>query len=89
MVGWPSAATVVVVNMRARGLLSLIQTTPLLLALVLWLCTLPVLLFIGALFLDWQATLSLVGLALVAELIACWFICKAPVIRTGPGASNR
>jgi len=48
--------------------------TRLFLALMLWLCTLPLLVFLAAPFLGWKVTTYLAGFLLVADLVACWFL---------------
>ncbi len=51
------------------------QDTNLFLALMLWLCTLPLVALIAYPFLGWKVTLYLAGFLLVADLVACWFLC--------------
>jgi hypothetical protein len=52
-----------------------------LLTLVLWLCTLPVLLAIAPFFLGWRVSLYLSGIVLIAELLLCWGVCWFPATR--------
>ena len=52
--------------------------TPLFMALLLWVCTLPVLLLTAPRFVGWTVTWYLVGAVLVAELVACWVLCRFP-----------
>ncbi|MDP2730609.1 MAG: hypothetical protein Q8O55_08995 [Dehalococcoidales bacterium] len=50
------------------------------LALALWVCTLPLVVIIALPFLGLKITLYLAGLLLLADLVACWFLCtfRAP-----------
>ena len=59
------------------------QGTPFLIAMMLWVCTLPLLAFLAAPFLGWKATAYLAGFLLVADLVICWFICRVRIPR-GP-----
>lgn len=51
------------------------QDTNLFLALMLWLCTLPLLALVAYPFLGWKITFYLAAFLLVADLVACWFLC--------------
>ncbi len=62
--------------------------TPLCLALMLWLCTLPLLAFLAAPFLRWKVTAYLAGFLLVADLVACWFLCRFRVQRQDTTSSE-
>jgi len=61
------------------------QDTNLFLALMLWLCMLPLLALIVYPFLGWKITLYLAGFLLIADLVACWFLCT---FRLKPGAEQ-
>lgn len=69
-------------HMRFQRLLARVQSTPLLLALVVWLCTVPLLLLLGGWLLSWPATVTVIVLVLLAELVACWLICRTPRLRS-------
>lgn len=51
---------------------------PLALALLLWLCTLPLLLLIALPLLGQGTTLVLALLLLAGELVLCWLLCVGP-----------
>ena len=51
------------------------QDTNLFLALMLWLCILPLLVLVAYPFLGWKITFYLAAFLLVADLVACWFLC--------------
>ena len=53
--------------------------TPLFLALMLWICTLPLIAIIALPFLGLKITLYLAGFLLVADLIACRVLCRVRV----------
>lgn len=52
------------------------RDTNLFLALMLWLCALPLVAILGLRFLGWEITLYLAGFLLVADLVLCWFLCN-------------
>lgn len=60
--------------------------TPLLMTLVLWLPTAPLILLIVPWLVGWQATWYAVGVALVGELAACWAIYRFAEARRTPVA---
>ncbi len=51
------------------------QDTTLFLTLAMWLCILPLLAIFTLPFLGWKVTIYLAGFLLVADLVACWFLC--------------
>ena len=51
------------------------QDTTLFLTLAMWLCILPLLAILALPFLGWKVTIYLAGFLLVADLVACWFLC--------------
>ncbi len=61
---------------------------PLFMTLVLWLCTLPAVLLIAPLFVSWRVTWYLAAALLVAELLACWVMCRLPPWRDGAEMSE-
>jgi hypothetical protein len=61
------------------------QDTNLFLALMLWLCTLPLLALVAYPFLGWKITFYLAAFLLVADLVACWFLCT---FRLRPGSEQ-
>lgn len=62
---------------------------PMLFTLLLWLCTTPFLLFLVPQFLGWQLTWYLAGAVLVAELVACWWLCTFDVFRQHPRGQGK
>jgi len=64
--------------------------TPLLLALGVWLCLLPLLALIVLPLFGWKAALYTGGALLITDLAACWFLCVFKVNKTpGPGQTDR
>ncbi|MFH1646808.1 MAG: hypothetical protein ABID71_03825 [Chloroflexota bacterium] len=55
------------------------------LALMLWLCTLPLVILFGLPFLGLKITLYLAGLLLLADLLACWFLCNFRIFHKPTG----
>jgi hypothetical protein len=67
------------------------RDTNLFLALMLWLCTLPLVAIIALPFLGLKVTLYLAGFLLLADLVACWFLCNFRVLQkpTGENIARR
>lgn len=57
------------------------RDTSLFLALMLWICALPLVAILGRRFLGWEITLYLAGFLLVADLVVCWFLCNFRIPR--------
>lgn len=51
------------------------RDTYLFLALMLWVCSLPLIAILAFPFLGWKISLLLAGLLLLAALVACRFLC--------------
>ncbi len=64
------------------------RDTNLFLALILWLCTLPLLAILALPFAGWKVTLYLAGFLLVADLVACWFLCAFRVSQKPEGGKS-
>ncbi len=59
-----------------RWLTPRFKSTPMFLALMIWLCALPLLALVATPFLGWKITAYLAGFLLVADTVVCWFLCK-------------
>ena len=59
-----------------------LPTTPMLMSLMIWLCALPVLALVAAPLLGWQIAIYLAGFLLVADIVACWFLCRVRLPKT-------
>ncbi len=64
------------------------QDTTLFLALVMWLCILPLLAILALPFLGWKVTVYLAGFLLVADMVACWFLCTFRVSQKPKGGKS-
>ncbi len=62
-------------SLHQRWTATRFQDTTLFLALAMWLCILPLLAIFALPFLGWKVTIYLAGFLLVADLVACWFLC--------------
>jgi len=57
------------------------KSTPMLMALMIWLCALPVLALVAAPLLGWKIAASLAGFLLVADTVVCWSLCRVRILR--------
>lgn len=54
------------------------RLTPMRMAVLLWLCTLPLVALLVLPIFGWQAAISVAAVLLVAFITACWVICANP-----------
>ena len=50
-------------------------------ALMIWLCVLPLLALVAVPLLGWQVAALLAGLLLIADTIVCWLLCSVRIAR--------
>ncbi len=70
-----------IIKPNQRGKTPRFTSTSMFMALMIWICALPLLALVVAPLLGWQVAVFLAGFLLIVDTIVCWLLCAVKVPR--------